>query len=71
MVIVWRKRDRRLRATLAAGNNHRSADLSRARLVAMDPRAKILAKSNLEWTDLTGSDLRGADLAGPTCTAPA
>ncbi|MDQ6747954.1 MAG: pentapeptide repeat-containing protein, partial [Candidatus Dormibacteraeota bacterium] len=63
MVIVWRKRDRRLRATLVAGKDHRGADFSRARLVAMDLRAKVLAEANLEWADLTESDLRGAHLA--------
>jgi Pentapeptide repeats (8 copies) len=64
VVIVWRRRDRRLRRLLVGGGDCSRLDCSRARLVAMNLRGALLAGVNFEWADLTESDLRGADLRG-------
>jgi uncharacterized protein YjbI with pentapeptide repeats len=62
VVFVWRRRDRETRRDLAAGDDHHGRDLHRARMVAMDLRAKDFSGANLEWADLTEADLRGARL---------
>jgi uncharacterized protein YjbI with pentapeptide repeats len=64
LVIVWRKRDRRIRCWLRDDREFARADLHRARLVAMNLRSKSFPDANLEFADLTEADLEGADLRG-------
>src|SRR5579862_1164221 len=63
VVIVWRRRDRIKRREVAATQDHRGEDLSRARLVGMDLRGKDFSRANLEWADMTECDLSGARLS--------
>ena len=64
MVIVWRRRDRELRRQISESANLAGKDFSRARLVGLDLRHKVLQGCNLEFADLTEADLSGADLRG-------
>jgi uncharacterized protein YjbI with pentapeptide repeats len=64
VVIVWRRRERVKRRVVAATQDHRGEDLSRARLIAMDLRGKDLGDANLEWADLTECDLSETRLCG-------
>jgi uncharacterized protein YjbI with pentapeptide repeats len=60
--IIWRKRDRELRARLTAGGDLSGQDFSRARLDVLKLRGADLAGADLHGADLTGTDLRSASL---------
>ncbi len=63
MPIIWRRRDRKLRARLAAGGDLGGQDFSRARLDMLKLRGARLSGADLHGADLTGTDLRYANLS--------
>jgi len=62
VVIVWKRRDRQIRAELLAGRDFSGRNFDRARLVDLDLRDKHFPGASLHRADLTEADLRGADL---------
>jgi uncharacterized protein YjbI with pentapeptide repeats len=64
MTIVWRRRDRDVRAALVGTDDASGHDFSRARLVALDLHGKVLQGCNFEYADLTEADLQHSDLRG-------
>jgi len=64
MVVIWKRRDRRLRALLTESEGLAEQDFSGARLVALDLRRKALSGCNFEFADLTEANLTEADLRG-------
>jgi len=62
MVLVWRRRQRQLRAEVIGSDDLSGRRLDRAKLMELDLRGKTFCGCSLRGADLTAADLRGVDL---------